>query len=71
MNDKKYYFTKSNDHYYLSKIEGTGPIFNNYDKAKKELDILYGSSNYERERITVKLTENSFVVELGEPSIFG
>lgn len=71
MNDKKYYFTKSNDYYYLSKVEGTGPIFNNYDKAKKELDILYGSSNYERERITVKLTENSFVVELGEPSIIG
>lgn len=40
-------------------------------QKQKKLDILFGSSNYERDSVKINLTENSFLLELSEQLLAG
>ena len=73
-NDITYTFGKSiqlMDSYYLKEVKANKPLFNDYQKSKEALDILYGSSDYNKYLVSVELNENSFVIKLAERTIAG
>ena len=57
--------------YYLKEIKSNRNLFNDYNEAKSVLDILYGSSDYQSNYISVELSNNSFIISLIERPLVG
>ena len=57
--------------YYLKEIISNKILFDDLNKARNDLDILFGNSTYDRSLIQVELSENGFVIKLSEHSLAG
>ena len=57
--------------YYLKEIISNKTLFGDLNKARNDLDILFGSSTYDRSLIQVELSENGFVIKLSEHFLAG
>ena len=69
-----YKFGKSHqlsESYYLKEIISNKTLFDDLNKARNDLDILFGNSTYHCGSIQVELSENGFVIKLSEHSLAG
>lgn len=57
--------------YYLKEIISNKTLFDDLNKARNDLDILFGNSTYDRSLIQVELSENGFVIKLSEKFLAG
>ena len=57
--------------YYLKEIISNKTLFDDLNKARNDLDILFGNSTYDRSLIQVELSENGFVIKLSEHFLAG
>lgn len=57
--------------YYLKEIISNKTLFGDLNKARNDLDILFGNSTYDCSLIQVELSENGFVIKLSELFLVG
>ena len=57
--------------YYLKEIISNKTLFDDLNKARNDLDILFGNSTYDCSLIQVELSENGFVIKLSEHFLAG
>ena len=50
---------------------GNKTLFDDLNKARNDLDILFGNSTYDCSLIQVELSENGFVIKLSEHFLEG